>query len=233
MEYNKLWSMHCLNYNNPVRKESMTTRFLNVGINDFTMYSGVPLSDPRIDPAETPNVQRCHSCMYGHLEMIQNFLNNCSSNYGIFCEDDILIDSDFINRVQHIINDFEKQNLDVLLLGYLVTYPITSDSYSLCSQYQNHIYRYYQYDMESIWGTQMYMLSRKQARKIIDKYLHNDSPALFSPFSADWTITKEGNRRVVYPMLAIEDGKSVYEHSGQAYFHALSHSAHLNSSTYI
>jgi hypothetical protein len=56
---------------------------------------------------------------------------------------------------------------------------------------------------------------------------------VYDPFSADWTITQEGNRRIVYPMLAIEDGTGKYDDEGQAQMHALSHSAHLGSSTYI
>lgn len=223
-----MWSIHCLNYDNPVREKSMSERFQTVGITDFTMYYGVSLSDPRIDPTKSENVKRCHSCMYGHLTMIEDFLNNHSSTYGIFCEDDILLDVDFKTKITGVIEDFEKQKLDVLLLGYLVTDVIDGDA-----PYQRDQYKYYEYTMESVWGTQMYMLSRKQARHIIDKYMRAESPTLYEPFSADWTITKEGNRRIVYPMLAIEDGKSVYEDKGQARFHALAHSVHLNVSTYI
>lgn len=70
------------------------------------------------------------------------------------------------------------------------------------------------------------MLSREWARAIITKYGNADSPTAYDPFSADWTITQEGNRRIVYPMLAIED-------AGQAQMHSLLHSAHLGSSAYI
>ncbi len=229
MESKKSWSMHCLNYNNPVRKESMTQRFHTVGISDFTMHPGVSISDPRINPTDHENVKRCHSCMFGHLNMIQSFIDTSNAEYGIFCEDDILIDANFVGRLTQVIDDFAKQNLDVLLLGYLVTHPLTNDNYTYCRD----DCRYYKYSMESIWGAQMYMLTRAQAKRVVYKYLHDDAPQLYSPFSSDWTITKEGNCRAIYPMLAIEDGKSTYTHEGQSRFHALSHSAHLNSSTYI
>ena len=186
--------MHCLNYNNPVRKESMTQRFHTVGISDFTMHPGVSISNPRINPTDHENVKRCHSCMFGHLNMIQSFINTSNAEYGIFCEDDILIDADFMNRINPVIADFAKQNLDVLLLGYLVTRAIVEQP-----QYQGESYRYYDYEMEYIWGTQMYMLSRAQARRIVNKYTCLEAPAMYDPFSADWTITKEGNRRIVYP----------------------------------
>ena len=205
----------------------MTTRFLQVGVNDFSMYTGVSPSDPRISPLADPHTQRCHSCMLGHLDMILNFINNDSRPYGIFCEDDILINSNFSNSIEGIIQDFETQNLDVLLLGYLCSYIIEAPA-----QYQNGTYRYYDYDMHT-WGTQMYMLSRAQAKFLINKYTCTDAPVKYNPFSADWTITKEGNKRCVYPMLAIEDGKGTYADECQSTYHALSHSAHLETATYV
>jgi hypothetical protein len=86
----------------------------------------------------------------------------------------------------------------------------------------------------------MYMLSRAQAQRIIEKYANGyadrflaNPNEVFPPFSADWTITKEGNRRIVYPMLAIEDGKSNYDDEGQRIFHNSSHYVHKNVSNYI
>ena len=77
------------------------------------------------------------------------------------------------------------------------------------------------------------MVSREWARAIITKYGKCDASTLYDPFSADWTITQEGNRRIVYPMLAIEDGTGKYEDPGQAQMHKLSHSAHLSIRTYV
>jgi len=221
------YAIHCLNYNNPVRKESMTTRFKQIGITDFILFSGVPLSDPRINPSLEPNTQKSHSCMFGHLDMIRHFLDNSDHPFGIFCEDDILIDADFIPRMEDILRDFKHMNLDVLLLGYL--YPHTIE---LLEPGKN-VYHSYSPPPATIWGTQMYMLSREWARAIIAKYGNDDSSTLHDPFSADWTITQEGNRRIVYPMLAIEDGTGKYDDEGQAYLHSMSHSAHLGSSAYI
>jgi hypothetical protein len=212
--------IYCLNFNNITRKSAMEERFKKVGISDYFMSSGVPLSDPRIDQSLNDHTKKCHSCMFGHLDMIREFLDNDCSPYGIFCEDDIMLDTNFVPRLENIIRDFERMNLDVLLLGYLIPHILTRDSY-------------HEYAPETIWGTQMYMLSRKQARHLINKYANCEIHNLSGPFSADWTITQEGNRRIIYPMLAIEDGTSTYDHLGQAQFHALSHSAHLCSSTYI
>jgi GR25 family glycosyltransferase involved in LPS biosynthesis len=221
------YTISCLNYNNPVRKESMTARFKQVGITDFTMFPGVPLSDPRINQSLEKNTQKSHSCMFGHLDMIRAFLETSESPFGIFCEDDIKLDANFIQRMDTILRDFKHMNLDVLLLGYLYSRAI-----ELLEPGKN-VYHSYSPPPATIWGTQMYMMSREWARAVISKYGNDDSSAVYYPFSADWTITQEGNRRIVYPMLAIEDGTGNYEDEGQAYLHSMSHSAHLGSSAYI
>ena len=71
----------------------------------------------------------------------------------------------------------------------------------------------------------MYMISRPYAQSILDKYYHRyaeqslDPSLKMTPFSSDWTITKDGNRALVYPMCAVEDGKTHYDHSGQEVYH--------------
>lgn len=244
-------AIYCLNFNNETRKQSMTDRFNKVGVS-ATLSPGVPVSDPRIaNRGLIPHTEKCWSCMYGHLDMIRDFVDNDSREFGIFCEDDILIDADFRSRLEHVLADFEALRLDTLLLGYLITYPLVGDSNGDHPQVHNSIYvdidttatttfRYYEYG--DIWGTQMYLLSRKQARKIIDKYANGyadhflkNHETVFPPFSADWSITKEGKRCVVYPMLAIEDGLTQYQdcEAGQQSFHMSAHSAHLQVSAYI
>jgi len=88
----------------------------------------------------------------------------------------------------------------------------------------------------------MYLLSRKQAIRIVEKYANGyadyflaNSATVFPPFSADWSITKEGRRCIVYPMLAIEDGNTGYgeDEGGQREFHMMAHSSHLHVSKYI
>ena len=239
-------ALYCLNFKNNIRNQSMQERFQKVGI-DAVLYPGVPVSDPRIaGRGLIPHTEKCWSCMYGHLDMIRDFVERDTRNYGIFCEDDIWIDADFKSRLEHILADFETMQMDTMLLGYLITYPIvgeTNGSYSKVGQSvyvdlnnaETTTYRYYEYG--DIWGTQMYLLSRNQAMRILEKYANGyaDEYMKISPFSADWTITKEGKRCIVYPMLAIEDGNTTYgdDEGGQREFHLLSHRAHLHVSTYL
>jgi GR25 family glycosyltransferase involved in LPS biosynthesis len=201
--------------------------------------------------------------MYGHLDMIRDFLATDAA-VGIFCEDDILLDVGFKDKLEHIIGDFTADTLDnnttycdTMLLGYLVNAPVTESTHRLNAQSiyvdidtgDSCTFKYFEYGMD-VWGTQMYMLSRAQAWRLLDKYgsptgyapssvSYADeflaNPGAFElPFSADWTITKDSNKKyIVYPMLAIEDGLTRYDHDGQTEFHRLAHSAHVGSSKYI
>lgn len=236
MYIRKMYSVYCLNFN-AARRRSMEDRFRAVNV-ECTMSPGVALTDARIT-SECPSTRRCHSCMLGHLDMIRDFLETSAAPYGVFCEDDILIDSEFDRRIQWIIRDFETQNLDVLLLGYLARADIKHcTSYkgfraSMQSTHDAVTFRYFNYVPHSIWGTQMYMLSRPHARALLDKYGGGPEGITNVPFSADWTITQEGNHRIVYPMLAIEDGTTHYVDAGQASLHRASHEDHVDSSVYI
>ena len=237
-------ALYCLNFKNEVRAESMKTRFAGL---DAVLHPGVPNTDPRIaGRGLIPHTEKCWSCMYGHLDMIREFVDKDSRNYGIFCEDDIMFDASFKSKLDHVLTDFEAMQMDTMLLGYLITYPIvgeTNGSYAKVGQSiyvdldttETTTFRYYDYG--DIWGTQMYLLSRKQAVKIVEKYANGyaDENRTIVPFSADWTITKEGRRCIIYPMLAIEDGMTSYgdDDGGQRDFHMMAHRSHLHVSTYI
>ena len=114
------------------------------------------------------------------------------------------------------------------MLGYLINFEIKNDTnhFKNKNTLQNsNEYKYYDFPND-LWGSQMYMLSRNSAKKILDKYSFSsgyaDKTLLDSSlinFSADWIITKYGNKAVIYPMLAIEDNQTHYDHSGQYEYH--------------
>jgi GR25 family glycosyltransferase involved in LPS biosynthesis len=218
----------------------MTERFNKLDI-DYHFFSGIGKDDPRIDNNST---KACWCCMYGHLDMIQNFYNDSSIEYGIFCEDDIQIHKNFKTIIPDVINDFKTLGLDVLLLGYLIAFKIEPwfNKFHLKENVnENELivknYKYHNFPNET-WGTQMYMLSKDSAKNILDKYGNESGYAdksynnpEMTPFSADFTITKDGNRALIYPPLAIEDGNSSFEHYGhwgQYNFHKESHDVHYD-----
>ncbi|MGH7290163.1 MAG: hypothetical protein ACREJT_03055 [Myxococcota bacterium] len=239
--------VYCLNYDNESRRQSMVKRFAAVGLNPSAVhvYGGIAESDPRIaGRGLDSHVARVWSCAYGHLDMIRTFVERDTSAFGLFCEDDLLIDAAFGARVRVLVPYVEAVGLDLVLLGYLLPFQL-SLSATTCThvlayrtpeadvRYGLHLYG------QDLWGTQMYLLSRVHAETILDRYANGYADqclALKSQtqvFASDFMITKTGNRRMLYPMLAIEDGLATYTDVGQQMFHAACHTVQVKMSTYV
>ena len=221
---NHICYFSCLNFNNEERKIKMEKKFNLLDINCI-MYKGVNFEDERIKHININHTKRVFSCMYGHLDMIYNFYHNTDKEYGVFCEDDVYINKYLPNKLHDIINDVKKMKLDILLLGYLITYKIQKND--LDKEYNYHSYS------NDIWGTQMYLLTRTYAKYLLDTYYTDyanksliDNTLVH--FSADWTITKNGNRAIVYPMLAVEDGEYKSGDFNQDKFHTDCYLANIN-----
>jgi GR25 family glycosyltransferase involved in LPS biosynthesis len=233
----------CLNYKNNNRKIEMKRRFdtINLGCKFF---NGVDYSDKRIlENADKMDeaTKRVWSCMYGHLDMIHDFYYNTNKEFGIFCEDDIYLHKNFANYLPRICLDFISLKLDVLLLGYLLQgKPNEISDFSLKQLHINGSpFTYYSFP-DYVWGTQMYMLSRKHSKYLLDKYYDVNGYAkesltnnFITPFSADWTLTKEGNRAVINPILVVEDNMTEYSDFGQAEFHKLCFECHFENNLFV
>jgi len=219
-------AIYCLSYKNEKRKQNTQNRFNQLDLT-VIFYDGVDQDkDPRI---RSDDYKQCVSCMYGHLDMIQMFLSDSDKPFGIFCEDDIYLHKGSAKRLDEITAEFANLDLDVLLLGYLITYSPNPDDNHYLSVTENH--RFYEYGEET-WGTQMYMISRKYAKQLLDTYSTANRPTE-KPFASDWTITKDGKRAFLYPMLAVEDGETHYDHYGQGQFHQNVFHHNYNSIEYI
>ena len=223
---------HCLSYNDPARSASMRDRFQKFGL-DLTVSPGVPHTDLRLMGAPDADLKRLWSITYGHLDMIRAFLDG-QSKYGVFCENDVLISSDFDEQLESALLRFDYLDLDLLLIGYMTTQPITASSAHpvlLREDPGKAIFGYPEYQ----WGAHMYVLSRSGAERLLAKFSDGKYAAasLLEPekaFSPDWTITKlsetgengRGRRALLYPMIAVEDGSDGMEHygnQGQLDFH--------------
>lgn len=215
------YKVYCLSFQNNERKMLMKTKLDTLGI-DYTFYDGVALNDKRIFNNLNINYEsnkRLWSIMYSHLDMIQMFYNNENIDYGIFCEDDIYIHKDFKELIPGIIKDFQALNLDVLLLGYLVTFKIEEWQCKFLLKNKNYQsnFKYHNFP-EKIWGAHGYMLSKENAKKILEKYDESSFYAIktlldtsLTPFSPDWTITKDGNRALIMPCLVVENAYLTYK----------------------
>lgn len=218
-------TFYCLSFQNKERKCAMENRFELLGIKDkVTFCDGVQHDDERLTNAG--NAKRIWSYTYGHLDMIRHFYEETDKEYGIFCEDDIYIRKDFLTYLPQLVSDAREMKLDILLLGYLTNEVIQAFpgfEEKLNNHVENYPFRYHNYP-EHIWGAQMYMIPRDHAKFILEKY---EAPyaeqslidTSLRCFNSDNCITKEGHRSIMYPMIAIEDGKTNYIDEGQNYFH--------------
>jgi len=217
----ELCDFYCLSFNNEKRKSAMVSRFKHLGINSVNISAGVEFSDPRIAGIATDDTEkRVWSFTYGHFDMIRDFYFDSEKQYGIFCEDDIFIRKDFVEQLPKIIENVTQLNLDILLLGYLIDYNI-EDYFAPLSVVQS--FSYYRFP-DFVWGAQMYLLTKKHAWTLLKKYsppyaeLSIKNPNM-TTFNSDWTITKEGNRALIFPMFAVEDGKTQYADPSQQNYH--------------
>lgn len=184
----------------------MESRFASVGI-PLHWVPAVGPEDAAIRADDTS--PRTTAMMLGHLRMIQQFLDTSGIEYGVFCEDDILIRRDFASTILRAIELYRVFHLDILLLGYLINRPP-------CYVSSPTDFYVVGYDDEQ-WGAQMYLLDRPAAQKILDAF--SDKSRVTGPYSPDWTITKYGRRGLLYPMLAVESGVVGTTHVGQVRFH--------------
>jgi GR25 family glycosyltransferase involved in LPS biosynthesis len=242
MNYNcPNYDVYCLSLNNEERKQNMKRRFDQIGI-DCKVYEGVTFENLRIyDKNIDDKTKRVWSCMYGHLDMINEFYYNSEKEYGIFCEDDLYIHKSFKELLPKIILDFKILKLDVLLLSYLLpikpehypdTFPIKYGSVTKIP------FTFHEYP-EDTWGAQMYMMNKSYAKYLLDKYYHNYADSTISnpdliPFSSDWIITKDTKQRALLsPLLAVEDGNFHYSDKSQAKFHADCYHIHFDTNIFI
>ena len=208
---------YCLSYKH-LRKAEMQAVFNKHNIS-ASISAGVEDNDTRLP--RNDNLKRIWSTCYGHLDMIHMFQQS-DNEYGIFCEDDIILAKDFTKLLPEIIKCFNKLNLDILMLGYLCENKI--DAYSnFPTLLTMGEFKYLGYP-EGLWGTQMYLISKAQASRILSKYYEGYAERTLqdktlSPFASDWTITKEGRRALLYPLIVVEK-VATYDDENQQRSHA-------------
>lgn len=209
---NEYVKFYCINYKDGNRREKMQNRWDALGL-DLKFIDPVETSDPRFNIVREQNPNRGlrdWAIMMQHLDCLRDFFYRTCGDYVIICEDDIMVSKHLPNDLPEMIESYERLELDVLLMGYLIPYKITDDNHYYPLKERNCKYSYHGYPGD-IWGSQMYMVSRKHAEVLLQKYTVEN--ALFpkegdedKPFSPDWTLTKYGNRSVIYPMVALEEG---------------------------
>lgn len=230
-------SFYVINFKNAERKNKMIERFKQFNINPI-FTPEVELSDHRIDSIQiSVESKRIWSIMLQHLDAIRHFYES-DSKYCIVCEDDIHIIKNFSSVLEEVIPKFEEHKLDILCLGYLLSYKLDMSSwthtryYPIFDKFSNFTLHRFPDDM---WGTQMYLISREYAKILLEKFTVNFAVENIKTqnFSPDWVITKNGNRAMIYPMIAVEEGTTPTSDNQQQYFHKLCHEINYDSNVFL
>ena len=229
------YQFYCLFNNNEGRCNNMKKYFNKLKLSCI-FYAGVDFEDIRIRNFEIDeDTKHVWSRMYGHLDMIYDFYHNKCEEFGVFCEDDIYLHKDLKKVLKKILFDFKILNLDILLLSYLVPFKITKDTIDFPLKHTittSSIYKYHDYP-DYIQGGKMYILSKTQAKTMLDKYYSNYAEKTIYDknkiiFSVDSTIIKEGNRALISPILAIIDNKNMCKNLEQQNFNTNCFYIHFN-----
>lgn len=224
-------SFYCVNFKNESRRQRMTDRFekLNIPLN---FVPGVELDDPRVC-FDYVTDKRTACIMLQHVDSLRHFIENSTNNYCIVCEDDILISKNLKTDLAEFIEIYENLSLNVLLLGYLVSFKIEDWFSSFVVKASTDKYKYTTFP-DDVWGSQMYLVSRKNAIDMVQRYTHEfmrDTPQI--PFNPDWTLTKYGSRLLVNPMVAVEEGTTQIGDNAHNEFHARCYQANFNSNIHF
>ena len=220
--------IYCINFNDEMRRQKMTDRFAAIG-QPVHFTEPVYDTDPRItaiDFAKYPHmVARTSAIMLQHLDSLKTFLDTTdpqTAEYCIVCEDDVLISRNFVQEYESVMSAFQHFQLDVLLLGCLQFFRLyvgASWYDHLCDASASGKFQIFRHP-DHLWGSQMYVVSRKWAEHLVEKYTvgyAEEHPDL--PHNPDWIITKMGHRAMVYPMLAMEEGDTKIGNDSQRDFH--------------
>lgn len=225
--------IYVINFKDDHRRSKMIQRFDSVGLS-LRFVPPVYTTDVRLQSIVDPAIdKRVWSIMLQHLDSIRDFVENTDAAHCIVCEDDITISKRFAEYLPEVLAHFDACQLDVLLLGYLMPYRIEKNAHTdekILFQWGG--FSFFPYG-EDLWGSQMYLLSRKHAQYLLDTYTVDYALAhLEEPFSPDWVLTKRGRRSLLYPMLAVEEGVTKTDDDGQNAFHQQCFETHFDSALY-
>lgn len=244
MDYSSISSIssipfYVISFNNEERKNRMMKRFNKLEFSDINFIKEVYKNDERITSLSNKEKYekidpRTWSIMLQHMDSVRDFYYNKESDLCILCEDDIMISKDLKEELKDIIHNFYKLELDVIMLGYLLPFKIESYNTHFKELHSSSEYKYYTYP-DDIWGTQMYMISKKYAKYLLDTFNINYAYDNIETnhYSSDWIITKNGNRALLYPMVAVEEGNNLSDVECQVSYHKLCYTVNFVQDKFI
>ena len=212
--------IYVVNFMDEERRKRMTDRFKAINM-DCHFIHPVTTDDPRIkDQDIIPFCKRSWAILFQHVDSVRQFYETTTYDYCIVCEDDIYISRTLNDELPKIIDLFETANLDILLLSYLWPYAVSESNHHFPLKAKTDEFKLHGYPND-LWGAHMYMVSRKHAKTMIERFTkeYAEAQQMPTPFCSDWQITKFGERALLVPIVGVEEGGTKCDHDGQNQFH--------------
>lgn len=234
--------VYCVTYKNPGRRERMATRFAKLGL-DHTFIESADAYDPSIVPPAHHIEQalpgrwnpKGYSALCGHMQAYRQMLAD-GHEQAIFCEDDILMRTDFQQHLPTVLFNMKKLEVDIMLLGYLTTEPPLTVNWSF--EKKSEVFGYFNYP-DGHWGVQQYIMNRGYATHLIRYFgLYYAHQSLIDenliPYSTDWILSKMTNRRaMISPQLAVEECPPDPNENSDTIYHYNCHMANYQPGLHI
>jgi GR25 family glycosyltransferase involved in LPS biosynthesis len=224
------YQVYCFSYNNETRFKEMNERFSAIGI-DPHWITAVGPDDPRIKEADPPRKNlKADGCMLSHLTTLEEFLKS-DNDFAIVSEDDVYIRKSFKKDIQIAIDAMKRLDLNIILLGYLLNYK----PFEYGTRFHHLLESPFVFlnVWKETWGTQMYMVNRKSAKEILEKFSDIKETEKNTHFAADWTITKIEKNACMYPMLAVEKVYDRNTNDSHCLFHLKNEEINFNPKYYL
>lgn len=229
--------IYCINlFESHERKERMMRRFINAKLQDKVSFVDA-ISDKSAyinyyeEDLKDVN-RRIIGCFASHLKAVRLFLEDApidEVSYAIICEDDIMLDNDFHQRLKEIWNN-KPDGCPLISLSYLIWYWEDLEWSGKDPSKENLSTMNW-----DTWGTQMYLISSKYAQEVLENY---DQPFRLIDLDDDdiltsELITRKSDGYIAYPPLALEEiGESTVDPDHTNHLEALEGFDYANYSNF-
>ena len=227
----QIYDVYINSFNDPQRHGRMIRRFEEVGV-EAKLYNYIA-NDPRCYEILEYNKKDPRTIHYGNfysmLRIIEDFYNHSTKEYCVIFENDVFLKKSLAYDLPKACKMLTKLNLDVLLIGCLLTCTPEQMGYQ-------RIYRdedlndYFSYD-DNLWGGHGFIIHRKHAKWLMDTLTFEYASKL-EGVGSDWIYSKicPGNRALRWVPLVVEEGFVKAEDQGQRNYHMQCRNFQYNTS---
>lgn len=205
VEPTQIYDLYVNSFKDPFRDEKMTNRLKEVGVSG-KIYQFTE-NDPRSQEVLRIGNHDFHAGHYGNfysmMRIIEDFYYHSDKEYAVILEHDVFLKKSLAYDLPKACLMLDKLNLDVLLIGMLLTCSPEQMGYE--KVHEEDTYKYYNFP-DDLWGSHGFIINKKHAKYFIDKYTLEEVAKTIN-VGGDWIFTKIGKKLLQFPPLVVEEGE--------------------------